>query len=401
MDNREKSWLFKDSIAYKPFHYPWANELWGKHEQMVWLEKEVKLQEDLTAWKSGKISDEEKAFVTEIFKTFTQSDVNVGHNYHHNIIPHFRNNEVVKMLGGFANREGTHQNAYALLNDTLGFPEEFYTEFTRVVELAEKNDFMMECDPSTVEGLALTLAKSIFNEGVSLFASFAMLLNFRRYGKMLGMCKMVEWSIKDETVHCEGITKLFNAIVAEFPEIVTDDFKKKIYDMARKVVELEDIFSDIAYKNHKIEGLTKEEVNQYVRYITDRRLLQMGLKENFGVSENPIPWLDWIINAKQHTNFFEQRVTDYEAGGLEGSANYDEMQTFDIVTKTGCPYCVKAKEAIINAGHDYSEIVMDDDKVRNEFYDTHGFEGSERSVPKIFNKGGLFAKGYSDLVTKI
>ena len=92
--------------------------------------------------------------------------------------------------------------------------------------------------------------------------------------------------------------------------------------MLRKTVELEDKFIDLAYgDNSGIDNLSKKEVKKYIRYIADRRLLQLGLKTNFKVKDNPLPWLDWVLNAPDHTNFFENRVTEYEVGGLKGSWN--------------------------------------------------------------------------------
>lgn len=395
------SWLFKESIAYRPFHYPWANDLWKEHERMVWIEDEIPLTDDVTAWQNGTMSEDEKDFVTQILRMFTQSDVNVGQNYHHNIIPHIRNNEVVKMLGGFANREGTHQNAYALLVDTLGLPESEHTAFLEIAEMAEKNDFMLECDSSTIRGLAQTIAKSTFNEGVSLFASFAMLLNFQRFGKMLGMAKIVEWSLKDESKHVEGITKLFSTICKEHPRIVTEKFKREIYTMARRVVEIEDAFIDLAFANHNIQGLTKEEIKEYIRYITDRRLVQLGLKPNYGIEQNPISWLDWLTSATQHTNFFEGKVAEYEVAGLQGEIKYEDDKVFEIVSKDGCPFCLSAKELLTNLGYHFTERKINDDTTRNAFYDHYGWQGKERSVPKIFLNGELYAMGFNDLKKKL
>ena len=223
------------------------------------------------------------------------------------------------MLGSFANREGVHQRAYALLNDTLGLPDSEYHAFLEYKEMTDKIEFMQKADITTQRGLALALAKSVFNEGVALFASFVMLLNFQRVGKMKGMGKVVEWSIRDESMHVEGNSRLFKAFVAEHPKLVDNEFKKEIYVMAKNVVKLEDKFIQLAYAMGEIEGLTMEEVKTYIRYITDRRLLQLGLKTTFKVKNNPLPWLEWILNGADHTNFFENRVTEYEVAGLTGS----------------------------------------------------------------------------------
>lgn len=311
--------LMEFSETYKPFHYPWAVDLTTRHEKAHWIEDEIDLSEDVTDWKGNKVTKKEKEYITNILRLFTQSDVAVGQNYYDIFIPKFKNNEVRNMLGSFAAREGIHQRAYALLNETLGLPDSEYHAFLEYKEMTDKVDFMMENDSNTLHGTGLALAKMVFNEGISLFASFVMLLNFQRFGKMKGMGKVVEWSIRDESMHVEGNAKLFKAFCNEHSRIVDDGFKAEIYKMAKTAVKLEDKFIDLAYEVGGIEGLKAEEVKEYIRYITDRRLLQLGLKPNFKVKVNPLPWLEWVLNGADHTNFFENRVTEYEVAGLTGT----------------------------------------------------------------------------------
>lgn len=308
------------SEAYKPFRYPWAVELTKRHEQAHWIEDEIDLSDDVSDWKSDKLKDNEKDFITQVLRLFTQSDVAVGQNYYEFFIPKLKNNEIRNMLGSFAAREGVHQRAYALLNDTLGLPESEFQSFLEYKAMSNKVDFMRENDISNYSNLAMAIAKSVMSEGISLFASFVMLLNFQRFGKMKGMCKVVEWSVRDETMHVEGMTQLFRKFCEEHPRVVTDEFKLGIYDMLRTVVGLEDKFIDLAYDNHdEMYELAKGDVKKYIRHIADRRLLQLGLKPNYKVKDNPLPWLDWVLNAPDHTNFFENRVTEYEVGSLKGS----------------------------------------------------------------------------------
>ena len=314
--------LMQFSETYKPFHYPWAVEITTRHEKAHWIEDELDLSDDVSDWKSGKVTDIEKEYVTNILRLFTQSDVAVGQNYYDQFIPKFKNNEVRNMLGSFAGREGIHQRAYALLNETLGLPDSEYHAFLEYKVMVDKIEFMQESDNNSMKGLGLALAKSVFNEGVALFASFVMLLNFQRFGKMKGMGKVVEWSIRDESMHVEGNAKLFRQFCVEHPKVVDDEFKQSIYEMARIAVKLEDKFVDLAYKLGNVDGLEASEVKSYIRYITDRRLLQLGLKTNFKVKENPLPWLEWVLNGADHTNFFENRVTEYEVAGLSG--NWDD-----------------------------------------------------------------------------
>jgi ribonucleotide reductase beta subunit family protein with ferritin-like domain len=146
-----------------------------------------------------------------------------------------------------------------------------------------------------------------------------MLLNFQRFGKMKGMGTVVEWSIRDETVHVEGGAALFRKYCEEHPRIINDEFKSKIYQMAKEAVELEDRFIDLAFTGNTIEGLTKEDVRNYIRFITDRRLIQLGLKPVFRVKENPLTWLDWVLSGVSHDNFFEKRVTEYSVNGMNGN----------------------------------------------------------------------------------
>jgi glutaredoxin 3 len=310
--------LLEESKSYKPFSYPWAVEYAIKSEKAHWGEWEAKLQDDVAQWNNGKLTDAERNHITQILRLFTQSDVQVGTNYLESYIPKFKNNEIRAMLTSFANREFVHQRSYALLNDTLGLPESEFSAFAAVKEMSGKLEFMSDIDVGSQSGLCKAVARSVINEGMSLFSAFVMLLNYQRFGKMRGMCEIVEWSIRDESMHCEGMVRLFRTFCEEHPRIVTDAFKSDIYQMVRNAVSLEDAVIDLAYEMGNLEGLSSEEVKSYIRYIADRRLIQLGLKGNYGVKENPLPWVDWIIAGDSHKNFFEGVVTDYNAAGISG-----------------------------------------------------------------------------------
>lgn len=315
--------MFEYSKTYKPFKYPWAVELAQRHEKVHWIEDEVSLEDDINDWKRNKLSVCEKQFITQVLRLFTQSDVSVGTNYYDQFIPTFKNNEIRNMLGSFAAREAIHQRAYALLNDSLGLPEGDYAAFLEYVEMREKLEFMSNGNMDTHTDIGITLAKAVFNEGVSLFASFIMLLNFQRRGLMKGMGKVIEWSVRDETIHILGIAQLFNVFCKKHKIIVNTEFKSKIKNLAHEVVTHEDKFIDLVYEQCTIEGLTKEDVKLYIRYLTDRRLIQLGQKGVFKQKENPILWSEWMLNAPGHSNFFEQKVSEYEVGGLIGEWGYE------------------------------------------------------------------------------
>jgi glutaredoxin 3 len=206
----------------------------------------------------------------------------------------------------------------------LGLPESDFAAFRDYYEMSEIVDCMLDVDTSTPMNIAKTLAKAVFNEGVTLFASFIMLLSYQRFGKMKGMNTVVEWSLRDEDMHVRGVSRLFHEFLKENPEVATTELGDHIREMAQRVVELEDNFVDLAYGMGPVEGLKADEVKQYIRYIADRRMIQLGVKGVFNVRENPIPWVDWIINGADHSNFFEKRVTEYNVTGLEGDWGWED-----------------------------------------------------------------------------
>ena len=305
---------------FKPFHYPWAYDAWLKHEQSHWLHTEVPMLEDVKDWKT-RLTTEEKYFLTNIFRFFTQSDLDVAGGYIKNYLPNFPQPEVRMMLAGFAAREALHVAAYSHLIESLGMPESTYNEFLEYDAMREKHEYFMSKVDNGAELPVKIAAISAFTEGLALFSSFIMLLNFPRHGKMKGMGQIVTWAIVDETQHAEGMIKLFRTHVEENRQVWNDKTKGQIYTIATKMVELEDKFVDLAFKMGKVEGLRDEEVKEYIRYIADRRLISMGMKGIFKIKTNPLPWVETMINAPTHTNFFENRATDYAKGALTGTWN--------------------------------------------------------------------------------
>ena len=306
--------------CFKPHQYPWAYEAWLKHEQSHWLHSEVPMAEDVKDWQR-KLSHEEKAFLTNIFRFFTQGDIDVAGGYVDNYLPYFKQPEVRMMLMGFAAREALHVAAYSHLIETLGMPDSTYNEFLEYEAMRDKHEYFLELsgENGTTASIAANIAAfSAFTEGMQLFSSFIMLLNFPRHGKMKGMGQIVTWSIVDETMHAESMIKLFRAYVEENLEIWNDDLKSTIYSIAEKMVELEDKFIDLAFAIGPMENLTANDVKMYIRYIADRRLISLGLKGLFKVKKNPLLWVEEMINAPTHTNFFENRATDYARGALSG-----------------------------------------------------------------------------------
>lgn len=308
---------------FKPFNYPWAFEAFLDSEKMHWLHLEVPMIEDVADWKN-KLTESEKKFLTHIFRFFTQGDIDVAGAYISNYLPVFPQPEIRMMLASFAAREAIHVAAYSHLIETLGMPETTYSEFLEYKEMKDKHDYVDAfIAKSDVTDSKQTIAQQIaifsaFTEGMQLFSSFIMLLNFTRFGKMKGMGQIISWSIADESHHAENMIKLFREFVKENKHIWNDELKSDIYKIAIKMVELEDNFIDLAFGVNEMEGLTKEEVKTYIRYIADRRLISLGMKGIFKVKKNPLPWVDGMLGTT-HSNFFEARVTDYAKGAMTGS----------------------------------------------------------------------------------
>jgi ribonucleotide reductase beta subunit family protein with ferritin-like domain len=243
--------LLTPSFAYKPFRYPWAYEFWKKQQQVHWMPEEVPLGEDLKDW-ATKLNDKERNLLTQIFRFFTQSDVEVNDNYMERYIA-----RTLAMFGGFT-------------------------------------------------------------EGLQLFASFAMLMNFPRHNKMKGMGQIVSWSVRDESLHCEGIIKLYHAFNKE-TGCVTKSVADDIIDCCKTVVTMEDAFIDLAFDAGEVQGMTPEDIKNYIRFIADWRLRQLGLPEVYGsVKENPLPWLQSMLSGVEHANFFEARSTEYSKAATKG-----------------------------------------------------------------------------------
>jgi ribonucleoside-diphosphate reductase beta chain len=305
--------------SYKPFKYPWAYDAWKTQQQIHWIADEVPLSDDVQDWKK-KLTESERYLLTQIFRFFTQADIEVNNCYMKHYSQVFMPVEIQMMLSAFSNIETVHIDAYSHLLDTIGMPETEYQIFLEYKEMKDKYDYMQGFNTNSKEDIAKTLAVfGAFTEGLQLFASFAMLLNFQRFGKMKGMGQIVAWSVRDETLHTNSITKLFRTFIEENREIWTDELKNSLYEACRTIVRHEDAFIDLAFNCANIEGMSADDIKMYIRYVANRRLKQLDLEEIYQISHNPLPWIDELIAAGEHVNFFENRVTEYAKAATKGT----------------------------------------------------------------------------------
>ncbi len=311
--------LLTENPVYKPFRYPWAYEAWHTQQRVHWLPEEVPLADDVKDWHRN-LGASEQHLVTQIFRFFTQSDVEVNNCYMKHYSQVFKPTEVLMMLSAFSNIETIHIAAYSHLLDTIGMPETEYSAFLKYKEMKDKYDYMQGFSVANKHEIAKTLAAfGAFTEGLQLFASFAILLNFPRFNKLKGMGQIVSWSVRDETLHCLSIIRLFRVFIQENPEIWTDGLRAELTGICETIVHHEDAFIDLAFELGPVEGLDAAQVKRYIRFIADRRLMQLGLDPLYHVERNPLPWLDDMLNAVEHANFFENRSTEYSRASTTGT----------------------------------------------------------------------------------
>ncbi len=304
--------------VFKPFEYPTCFEYMANQQKAHWLPTEVPMTDDVYDF-NEKLTLAEKNLIVQILRFFTTGDQSVMDNYNTSLIKNFPKPEIAMMLTAFANAEVLHTWAYSQLNDTLGLPDSEYAAFRNYAAMRDKFD-LMHLNSLREEVTPRQLAKNLavfggFIEGVSLFASFAVLMNFPRRGLMKGVGQIVTWSIKDENGHADGVSYLFRELAKEY-KLLKPDFKKEIYDACEEIVRLEDNFIDTCFEMGAVDGLTPEDLKKYIRYIANYRLKNLGLKAIFGIEENPLAWMDLMMSGKEHANFFEARATEYSKGDI-------------------------------------------------------------------------------------
>lgn len=321
--------LLTGRTHYKPFEYPWAFEYYLLQNQLIWLPEEVPLYEDVKDW-NFKLTENERHLLTQLFRFFTQADVDVSESYMDKYLRAFGNiPELRMMFTAINNIESVHAHAYSSLLDTVGMPEVEYQAFLKYEAMKNKHDFIGQFNMDNDLEMAKTMAVvSGGIEGVQLFSSFAMLLNFPRHNKMKGMGQIITWSVRDESLHVEALSRLFKTFVRERLGRMTAGLKSDIYGAFEQIVDQENAFIDLSFELGGVEGMTPEEVKQYIRYIADRRLIGLGMKGIFKEKKNPLEWLDHMLNAAEHTNFFENRATEYSKATTRGDWG-DVWKKFD------------------------------------------------------------------------
>jgi len=315
--------IIKPRLVYKPFEYQEAADFWLKQQQAHWLHTEVPMMSDLTDWNSN-LNKTEKNIIGSILKGFAQTETVVNDYWSGLVTKWFRKPEIIMMATTFGAFETIHAEAYSLLNETLGldnFDEFLEDEATmaKIQNLMDARDsFQGEINWHEVaKSLAIF---SAFTEGVNLFSSFAVLLSFKMRNKLKGVGQIVEWSIRDESLHSEAGCWLFRTLVQENPKLKTKELEAAINEAALLSLKLELDFINKVYELGDLEGCSKHDLEHFIKNRVNTKLGDLGYKPIISnvdmTAVERMKWFDHLSAGKQHTDFFANRVTNYSKGHL-------------------------------------------------------------------------------------
>jgi ribonucleoside-diphosphate reductase beta chain len=312
---------------YKPFEYPKAFEYFEKQQNAHWLPSEVAMSKDINDW-THKLTESERLVVGQILKSFTQTEISVNDYWSTKVSRWFPKPEICMMASAFAAMESVHTVGYSYLNDSLGLDD--YSAFLQDPTALAKLENLKSVKGKSKRNIARSLAIfSGFTEGVNLFSSFAILMNFSRFNLLEGVETIVSWSVRDESLHSEAGCWLFKTFIEENPDIWDDELKKDIYEAARVSVKLEDEFIDHAFSLGKIRGLDPVDLKNFIRMRANAKLYDLGLKSNWKnidqKSLDKMAWFDELSGGQKFTDFFSSRVTDYAKCGFTVDNLFEEM----------------------------------------------------------------------------
>jgi len=323
--------LLEERVVYKPFEYPQAYDYWLKQQQAHWLHTEVPMANDVSDWKSN-MKPHEKNVVGQILKGFAQTETVVNDYWSTLVTKWFRKPEIIMMGTTLGSSETIHAEAYSLLNEQLGLDD--FSEFLEDEATMAKIESLMNVrdnhdgTPNWHERAKSLAIFSAFTEGVNLFSSFAVLLSFKMRNKLKGVGQIVEWSVRDESLHSNAGCWLFRTLMEEHPKFKTKKLVKEIEDAGRLAMKLEFDFIDKAFEMGDLENLSKDELKNFIRHRVNTKMGDLGLEPIIPAAEidkgalKTMKWFDAVIAGKQHTDFFASRVTNYSKGHLDWSSAF-------------------------------------------------------------------------------
>ena len=306
---------------YKPFEYDTAFGYYKQQHQAHWLADEVPLASDLNDWKMN-LNDSERNLIGNILKSFAQTETYVNDYWSTKVAVWFPKHEIKAMACAFADFESIHAEAYARLNEELGLDD--FQAFMEDEEARAKIDRLVELPGETLEEKALSLAIfSAFTEGVNLFSSFAILMSFQLRNMMKGTGQIVAWSVRDESLHSKAGCWLYRTLLDENPSLDTPQMTKAIYEACDLSVRLEYDFIDSAFEMGEVEGLTKEQLKDFIKERANQKLVELGYNPLYNdINPELIKQMEWfghLTSGVEHQDFFAGRVTTYSKSTADWS----------------------------------------------------------------------------------
>ena len=320
--------ITKERIVYKPFEYPVAFDYWLKQQQAHWIHTEVPMMSDINDWKQN-LNETEKNIIGSILKGFAQTETVVNDYWTGLVTKWFRKPEIIAMATVFGAMETIHAEAYSLLNEELGLDDfsEFLEDETTMakIEALTENAASFGDEVDWHERAKSLAIFSAFTEGVNLFSSFAVLLSFKLRNKLKGVGQIVEWSIRDESMHSDAGCWLFRTLLKEKPELKTPELETAINEAALLSLKLEVDFIEKVYEMGDLEGCSKDDLISFIKHRVNTKMGDLGYRPIVnGIDVKAVErmkWFDHLSAGKQHTDFFANRVTNYSKGVQDWDAS--------------------------------------------------------------------------------
>ena len=308
-------------LFYKPFEYQEAFNFYKDQHRVHWLADEVPLASDLNDWKQ-KLTESEKNLIGNILKSFAQTEVHVNDYWSTKVSLWFPKPEIQAMARVFADFESIHAEAYARLNEELGLDD--FEAFMEDEASKAKIDRLLEVPGDNIAEKALSLAIfSAFTEGVNLFSSFAILMSFQLRNLMKGTGQIVEWSVRDESLHSRAGCWLFNKLLEEQPELNTQEMRDNVIEACNISVQLEFDFIDKAFEMGAVEGLNVDQLKNFIKARANEKMIELGYNAIYNdIDPNLLKQMDWfghLTSGKTHQDFFAGRVTNYSKSAADWS----------------------------------------------------------------------------------
>ncbi len=312
-----------------PFKYKWAWEKYLATCANHWMPQEVNMSRDIATWKDPNgLSEDERRIVKRNLGFFVTADSLAANNIVLGTYRHITAPECRQFLLRQAFEEAIHTHAYQYIVESLGIDEsEIFNAYHEVQSIRDKDEFLIPfieaiMDPNFRTGTPetdQTLLKSLIvfaclMEGLFFYVGFTQILALGRQNKMTGASTQYQYILRDESMHCNFGIDLINQLKLENPHLWTPEFRAEIKALFLKAVELEYRYAEDTMPRGVL-GLNASMFKGYLRYIANRRAVQIGLEALFPNEENPFPWMSEMIDLKKETNFFEGRVTEYQSGG--------------------------------------------------------------------------------------